>query len=196
MKSKIPLIAISIFILLGIVLIIVRPGGDDDSDDKPTSFGADLAFHFDCKGKTSSPSEQAIEDFMTAKGFQPLDKVKAGKKLVPDFSWMKMDIVGVDSARRQITFKGFPDQPGTYAVSLYSEPPTHRSKDLEKDLLGFTEKTLGCKNSEVKHVENPAGAKDLYDKSFSMTQGWYQQAAGIQPAATATTTATPASTTQ
>jgi hypothetical protein len=196
MKGKIPLIAISIFILIGIVLIIVRPDSDDDSDSKPTTFGADLAFHFDCKGKTSSPSEQAIEDFMAAKGFKPLDKVKAGKKLVPDFSWMKMDIVGVDSARRQITFKGFADQPGAYAVSLYSEPPTQRSKDLENALLGFTEKTLGCKNSEVKHSENPVGAKDLYDKSFSITETWFQQDAGIQPTATAATTAVPASATR
>ncbi|HEY3859037.1 MAG TPA: hypothetical protein VGM47_05430, partial [Gammaproteobacteria bacterium] len=131
-------------------------------------------------------SEQAIEQFMTAKGFRPLDKVKAGTKLTPDFSWMKLDTVGVDSARRELTFKGFPDQPGTYAVSLYSEPPTHRSKDLEKDLLGFTEKTLGCKTSEVHHVENPAGAKDLYDHAFSVTEGWYQQAAGMQAPAPST----------
>jgi hypothetical protein len=102
---------------------------------------------------------------------------------------MKMDIVGIDSARREITFKGFADQPGSYAVSLYSEPPTHRSKDLEKDLLSFTEKTLGCKNSEVHHVENPPGAKDLYDKSFSMTQDWYKQAAGVP---TASSTQVPA----
>ena len=180
MKAKIPLIAISIFILIGIVLIIVRPDNTDDDDIKPTSFGADLAFHFDCKG--NPPSEQAIEGFMTAKGFRSLDKVAAGKKLDTDFSWMKMDTVGIDSARRQITFKGFADQPGTYAVSLYSEPPTHRSKDLEKELMGFTEKTLGCKTSEVHHVENPAGAKDLYDKSFSMTEDWFKEAAGIQVA--------------
>ncbi|HEX4300093.1 MAG TPA: hypothetical protein VH327_04415 [Gammaproteobacteria bacterium] len=186
-KSWIPLALISIFIVIGIVLIIVRPDTtDEDADSKPTTFGADLAFHFDCK---ANPSEQAIEQFMTAKGFRTLDKVAAGKKLVPDFSWMKMDTVGVDSARRQITFKGFADQPGTYSASLFSEPPTHRSKDLEKDLLGFTEKTLGCKNSEVHHVENPAGAKDLYDHSFSVTETWYQQAAGI--AAPAPTTATP-----
>ncbi|HEY1772974.1 MAG TPA: hypothetical protein VGH91_07265 [Gammaproteobacteria bacterium] len=193
MKGKIPLIAISIFILIGIVLIIVRPDTTDDDDTKPTSFGADLAFHFDCKPKTVI-SEQAIEQFLTAKGFRPLDKVAAGKKLTPDFSWMKMDTVGIDDARRQITFKGFADQPDSYAVSLYSEPPTHRSKDLEKDLMAFTEKTLGCKTSEVHHVENPAGAKDLYDKSFSLTEGWYQQAAGIQP--TATTTATPVAATK
>lgn len=200
MKAKIPLIAISIFILIGIVLIIVRPDNTDDDDIKPTSFGADLAFHFDCKGKGGQPSEQTIEQFMTAKGFRVLDKVAAGKKLTPDFSWMKMDTVGIDGARREITFKGFADQPGSYAVSLYSEPPTHRSKDLEKDLLAFTEKTLGCKNSEVHHVENPAGAKDLYDKSFSMTEGWFQEAAGLAPAATtaagATTAAAPAAATK
>ncbi|HEY4128048.1 MAG TPA: hypothetical protein VGN70_08400 [Gammaproteobacteria bacterium] len=181
MKAKIPLIAISIFILVGIVLIIMRPDTTDDSEDKPTSFGADLAFHFDCKGKTAPPAE-TVEGFMTSKGFQPLDKVQAGKKLATDFSWMKMDIVGIDSARREITFKGFADQPGSYAVSLYSEPPTTHAKDLEKDLLAFTEKTLGCKNSEVHHVDNPIGAKDLYDKSFSMTQDWYKQAAGIPTA--------------
>jgi len=187
MTSKIPLIAISLFILIGAVLIIVRPDTTDDSDITPTSFGADLAFQFDCKDKATPPSE-AIQGFMAAKGFRPLDKVKAGTKLTPDFSWMKLDIVGIDSARREITFKGFPDQPGTYAVSLYSEPPTHRSKDLEKDLMGFTEKTLGCKNREVHHVENPAGAKDLYDHAFSMTETWYQQAAGVA-APTATTAA-------
>lgn len=195
-KSWIPLTLISIFIVIGVVLIIVRPDSTDASEDKPTSFGADLAFQFDCKGKASSPSEQAIEQFMTAKGFRSLDMVRAGKKLDTDFSWMKMDTVGIDSARRQITFKGFQDQPDTYSVSLYSEPPTQRSKELEDALLGFTEKTLGCKNAEVHHVENPAGAKDLYDTSFAKTEGWYQQAAGIQSAATATTTAASAASTK
>ena len=182
MKGKIPLIAISIFILIGIVLVIVRPDNTDEDDIKPTSFGADLAFQFDCKGK-AIPSEEAIEGFMTAKGFHPLDKVKAGPKLTPDFSWMKMDTVGIDDARRQITFKGFADQPGTYAVSLYSEPPTKPSKDLEKDLMGFTEKTLGCKTGEVHHVDNPKGAMDLYDKSFGMTLSWYRQAGVSAPGA-------------
>jgi hypothetical protein len=178
MKGKIPLIAISIFILIGIVLIIVRPDTSDGDEIKPTSFGADLAFHFDCK-PNAPVSEHAIEQFMTAQGFRPLDKVRAGKKLDPDFSWMKMDIVAIDDARRQITFKGFADQPDTYAVSLYSEPPTRHSKGLEDALLGFTQKTLGCENREVTHFANPAGAKDLYDHSFSVTQGWYQQAAGV-----------------
>ncbi|HEY3645947.1 MAG TPA: hypothetical protein VGM16_11470 [Gammaproteobacteria bacterium] len=164
---------------------MLRPDTVDDSVAKPNSFGADLAFQFECKGKANPPSEQAIEQFMTDKGFRPLDKVKAGKKLTPDFSWMHVDTVGIDSARREIAFKGFADQPDSYAVSLYSEPPTQRSKDLEKDLLKFTEKTLGCKNSKLAHVENPAGAKDLYDKFFSMTEGWYSQAAGVAPASTA-----------
>src|SRR5690348_11281407 len=122
---------------------------------------------------------------MTSNGFRSLDKVKAGDKLTPSFGWMKLDVVGIDGARRQMEFKVFADAPDTYSVSLYSEPPTQHSKDLEDDLLGFTKKTLGCKNSKLSHIDNPAGAKDLYDKSFGMTEGWFQQAAGIPPAATA-----------
>jgi hypothetical protein len=186
-KSWIPLALISIFAVIGLVLIIIRPDTTDDDVVKPNSFGADMAFQFIC-GKT--PSEQTIEGFMTGKGFRTLDKVKAGTKLTPDFSWMKMDVVGIDSSHRQIEFKVFADDTETYKASLYSEPPTQHSKDLEDALLGFTEKTLGCKNSKVAHVDNPAGAKDLYDKSFSVTEGWYQQAAGIQ------TTATPAASTK
>jgi hypothetical protein len=185
--------AIIIFAVIAVILIAVRPDTVNDDEVKPTSFGADLAFHFDCKGKTTPPV-QAIEQFMTAKGFRPLDKVQAGKKLTPDFSWMKLDVVGIDDAHRQISFKGFADQPDAYSVSLYSEPPTQHSTDLEKALKGFTEKTLGCKNHEVTRLDNPAGAKDLYDKSFSVTQGWYQQAAGTSPAAT--TAATPAAATK
>jgi len=180
--------AITTFAVIGLVLIIVRPDTTpEDADSQPTSFGADLAFSFDCKGKV--PSQQSIEQFMETKGFRVLDKVAAGKKLTPDFSWMKLDIVGVDSARRQITVKAFADQPDDYHVSLYSEPPTQRSKDLEDALLRFTEKTLGCKNSQVHHVDNPAGAKDLYDKSFSMTEGWFQQAARMPAASTVRTPA-------
>ena len=186
MKSWMLVAIVAIFAVIGVVLIIVRPDTIDDDAVKPNSFGADLTFHFDCKGKANPPSELAIEQFMTAKGFHALDKVKAGTRLTPDFSWMHMDTVGIDSARRQITFKGFADQPDSYSASLFSEPPTHRSKDLEKDLLDFTEKTLGCKNGKIAHVENPAGAKDLYDKSFSMTEGWFQEAAGIKPPAAAT----------
>ena len=194
MKSWIPVTAISIFAMIAMVLIVLRPDTTDDDEIKPNSFGADLAFQFDCKGKANAPSEQAIEGFMTAQGFRALDKVKAGKKLTPDFGWMHMDVVGIDSARRQITFKGFADQPETYSVSLYSEPPTHHSKDLEDALLGFTEKTLGCKNSKLADVENPAGAKDLYDRSFGVTEGWFQQAAGLPP--TEATTAMPAASTK
>lgn len=195
MKGWIMVAAIVIFAVVIGVLIALRPDTIDDDAVKPNSFGADLTFQFECKGKANPPSEQAIEQFMTAKGFRSLDKVKAGTKLTPDFSWMHMDTVGMDSARHQITFKGFADQPDSYSVSLYSEPPTQRSKDLEKALLDFTEKTLGCKNSKIAHVENPAGAKDLYDKSFNMTEGWFQEAAGIQPKA-ATTAAAPAASTK
>ncbi|HEV2111908.1 MAG TPA: hypothetical protein VGT99_11185 [Gammaproteobacteria bacterium] len=187
MKSWMMVAIISIFAVIGLVLIIVRPDTTDDDAVKPNSFGADLAFQFNC-GKT--PSLQAIEGFMTAKGFRILDKVKAGTKLTPDFSWMKMDVVGIDDARRQIEFKVFADDTETYSVSLYSEPPTQHSKDLEDSLSGFTEKTLGCKNKHLAHVDNPAGAKDLYDRSVSTTETWFQQAAGIQP------TAAPASATK
>lgn len=188
MKNWIPGTAISIFAVIAAVLIVLRPDTTDDAEAKPNSFGADLAFQFDCRGKANPPSEQAIEGFMTAKGFHALDKVRAGKKLEPDFSWMHMDVVGIDSARREISFKGFADQPETYSVSLYSEPPTHHSKDLEDALLGFTEKTLGCKDSKVVHVENPAGAKDLYDHSLNVTESWFQEASGQQPAPAASTT--------
>lgn len=188
MKSWMLIALISTFAVIILVLIIVRPDNTDDDVVKPNSFGADLEFQFSC-GKP--PSLQAIEQFMTAQGFRTLDKVKAGTKLTPDFSWMKMDVVGIDSARRQMEFKVFADDTETYAVSLYSEPPTQHSKALEDALLGFTEKTLGCKNKHVSHVDNPAGAKDLYDKSFSMTEGWFQEAAG-QQAPTATTMAAPA----
>jgi hypothetical protein len=159
MKSWMMIAIISIFAVIGLVLIIIRPDTTDDDAVKPNSFGAD-------------------------------DKVKAGTKLTPDFSWMKMDVVGIDSARHQIEFKVFADDTETYSVSLYSEPPTQHSKDLEDALLGFTEKTLGCKNSKVAHVDNPAGAKDLYDRSLGVTEGWFQQAAGIQ------TTATPVASTK
>jgi hypothetical protein len=177
--------AITIFAVIGIILIVVQPDPTpDDADSKPNSFGADLAFSFDCKGK--APSGQAIEQFMTDKGFNTLDKVAAGKKLDPDFSWMKMDIVGMDSAHRQISFKAFADQPDDYHVGLYSEPPTQHSKDLEDALQGFTQKTLGCKNHQLAHVDNPTGAKDLYDKSVSTTEGWFQQAAGVKAPASST----------
>ncbi|HEX7966093.1 MAG TPA: hypothetical protein VF651_10280 [Gammaproteobacteria bacterium] len=180
---------ITLFAVIGLILIIVRPDTTpEDADSRPSVFGADLAFSFDCKGKT--PSNQAIQQFMTAQGFRVLDKVAAGKKLTPDFSWMKMDIVGMDSARRQISFKAFADQPDDYHVSLYSEPPTQHDKGLEDALQEFTKKTLVCKTHKVSHLDNPAGAKDLYDKSFSVTEGWFQQAAGTQPAP-ATTAATP-----
>lgn len=192
MKSWMMMTIISVFAVIGLILIIVRPDTTDGDDAvKPNSFGPDLTFRFSC-GKT--PSLQDLEGFMTAKGFRTLDKVKAGTKLTPDFSWMKVDVVGIDDARRQMEFKVFADNTETYSVSLYSEPPTQHSKDLEDALLGFTKKTLGCKNSHVAHINNPAGAKDLYDKSFSMTEGWYQQAAGIPP--TAATTATPAASTK
>lgn len=181
MKSWMMVAIISIFAVIGLVLIIVRPDTTDGDDAvKPDSFGADLEFQFNCR---KAPSERAFEQFMTDKGFRVLDKVKAGTKLTPDFSWMKLDVVGIDSARQQIEFKVFADDTETYSVSLYSEPPTQHSKDLESALLGFTEKTLGCKNKQVARTDNPAGAKDLYDKSVSTTEAWFDQAAGKAPAA-------------
>jgi hypothetical protein len=184
---------IMLFAVIGLILIIVRPDTTpEDADSKPSTFGADMAFSFDCKGKT--PSAQAIQQFMTDKGFKVLDKVAAGKKLNPDFSWMKMDIVGMDSTRRQISFKAFADQPDDYHVSLYSEPPTQHDKGLEDSLQEFTKKTLACKTHKVSHLDNPAGAKDLYDRSVGTTESWFQQAAGMPP--TAATTATPTTSTK
>ena len=184
--------AIILFAVIAVILIAVRPDTVNDDEVKPDSFGADLAFSFDCKDR--SPSIAAIERFMKDKGFQTLDKVAAGTKLTPDFSWMKLDIVGLDSAHRQITFKAFADQPDDYHVSFYSEPPTQHDTALEAALMSFTGKTLGCKNSERQRLDNPAGAKDLYDKSVSMTQGWFDQASGKVPAAG--TASAPASSTK
>ena len=178
---------ITIFFVIFLVLIVLRPDSTDDDAVKPDSFGADLTFQFSC-GKT--PSLQALEGFMTAKGFRTLDKVKAGAKLTPDFSWMKVDLVGIDDARRQIEFKVFADNTETYSVSLYSEPPTQHSKDLEDALLGFTGKTLGCKNGQAAYVDNPAGAKDLYDRSVGTTETWFRQAAGMPSTAATPTSAT------
>lgn len=189
MKRWIMPTAIVIFAVIAVILIAVRPDTVNDDEVQPNSFGADLAYTFDCKGNT--PSAQAIEQFMKDKGFQPLDKVLAGKKLTPDFSWMKMDIVGLDPAHRQISFKAFADQPDDYHVSLYSEPPTQHDKDLEGALKDFTHKTLGCKNNHIGRLDNPAGAKDLYDKSVSTTEGWFQQAAGVAPAASTTSAPAP-----
>lgn len=183
MRNWIMLGLMTTFGVIGLVLIILRPDTTDDDAVTPTSFGADLTFRFDCRGKF--PSEQEFEQFMRAKGFRTLDKVKAGNKLTPDFSWMKLDVVGIDGARRQMEFKVFADAPETYSVSLYSEPPTQHSKQLEDDLLAFTKQTLGCKIGKLSHIDNPAGAKELYDHSFSMIEDWFRQAAGLPPVATA-----------
>ena len=184
--------AIMIFAVIAVILIAVRPDTVDDDVVKPNSFGADLAYTVDCKGK--APTVQAFEQFMKAKGFRTLNKVAAGKKLTPDFTWMKLDVVGIDDAHRQISFKVFADQPDDYHVGLYSEPPTQHSRDLEDALLAFTDKTLGCKNSQLVHVDNPAGAKDLYDKSVNMTEGWFQQVSGVQAPVPASAQAPTAST--
>lgn len=183
MRNWIIVGAISVFGIITLALIFTRPDTTDDTQVKPSSFGADMSYHFDCTGK--APSGEAIQKFMQDKGFRTLDAVHPGKPLDQDFSWMHMNIVGIDSTRRQITFKSFADQTDEYAVSLTSEPPTQHSKDLEDALVGFTEKTLGCKNSQLAHLDNPANAKDLYDKSFSMTEGWFREAAGMPAAATA-----------
>lgn len=183
MKTWPWLVVIAVFFAIGIVLMAAYPTRHVDPN-RPDSFGADLAFIFDCKDKADPPSEQAIEQFLEGNGFRVLNKVRLAKEQHVDYSWKTMDIVGLDSARREITFDAGPGDPNAYFVGLYSEPPTRHSTDLENALLELTEKTLGCQNRQVERFENPATARSLYDRSFSQAEGWFQQAAGVPAAST------------
>lgn len=174
------IVAIASFAAMGTGLFVMQPHHEEDPGFKVNSFSADLAFFFNCKDKANPPSDEVIEGFMADKGFRVLNKVRLAKEENADYHWMKMDIIGIDSARRKINFTAFPGQPNTYNVGLWSEPPTRHSTDLENAVLEFTEKTLGCSNYQVQRFQNSAEAKDVYDYSFKETEGWFEQAAEMR----------------
>lgn len=176
------LTAIALFYAIGIGLMLLEPHREDPARHNVDTFGPDLAFIFSCKGKAEPPSDAVIEKFLQDSGFRVLNKVRLAKEQHVDYDWMSMDIEAIDGARRHISFDASPTDPGAYHVGLYSEPPTHHSTTLEDALLGFTEKTLGCENRQISHFDNPAEAKLFYDQTFSMVEGWYQQAAEMQKA--------------
>jgi hypothetical protein len=167
---------ITLLVALGVGLMLVQP--HPEAQPLYIDISADLAFTLDCTSKAEPPSDEAIEGFLTHKGFRVLDKLRLARKYDPDYHRMTMDITGIDSAHRKIYFTADPDEPRTYSVALYSEPPTQHSTELEGSLLGFTEKTLGCRDRQVERSENPAEARDDYDFSFSQIEDSFQQAAG------------------
>lgn len=179
-SSSIWLSAITVLAVVGLVLKAIQPSHPPHDTNEAASFGADLAYIFNCKGKAEPPSDQAIQKFLEDKGFRVLNKVRDAKQLHVDYDWMSMDIDGIDSARRKVSFMAFPDQQNAYFVGLYSEPPTHHSSDLEVALLTFTEKTLGCENRQVERHENPANAKNIYDVNFKTTEGWFKEDADMK----------------
>jgi hypothetical protein len=147
------------------------------------SLGADLSFWFRCEGGKQPPSDGAIEVFLRSKGFRVLNKVSLAKAQHVDYPIFTMDIVALDGKRREITFQGFPEQPGDYNVALFSPPPTQHDTALEQELLDFVGTQLQCKTRQLGHSENGKDTLEFYNELFSLAEGWFKEADEMQHSA-------------
>lgn len=139
------------------------------------SYAADLAFWLKCE-PGHVPDDGPIEKFLKQNGFKVLNKPQLAKDMHVEYLFT-MDIVAIDSARRQIDFM-MPelDNKDSVSVALYSPPPTHRATELEGNLLGFASGLPGCKTEQVERFQNPAEARRFYDDIFARTEGWFKEA--------------------
>ena len=139
------------------------------------SLNPDLSFLFDCTGGSYPPADDAIEHLLQDQGFRVLNKVRLAAKHRVEFPYA-LYIVGIDSQRRMVVFMSLPFPRGTYSLVLNSPPPTQHATSLEDSLLTFVSRDLGCKIRQTRRDENGPDARDFYDKTFKIREGWFRQA--------------------
>jgi hypothetical protein len=136
---------------------------------------ADLAFHFQCDGVAYPVHDEAIEIFLASHGFRVLNKRRLQQEhsVAPLY---ELSIVGIDSRRRAVHLQAYAHQQGVYWLRLQTPAPTRRSPELEDALLAFVADTLRCRVSQVTRGENGEGARELFEETFRLYEGWFRQA--------------------
>jgi hypothetical protein len=142
------------------------------------SLSPDLSFWFDCRGDAYPASEPAIENFLAARGFRVLNKVRLARERNVHLHFT-LNIVAIDRRQGIVKLMGFPHSDGSYSVGLYTAPPTRRAIETESALLGLVTE-IGCTTRQIARNENSSERIGYYEELFQLYEGWFQQAENMQ----------------
>ena len=142
---------------------------------------ADLAFNFEC-GKSSPPSEAAIERFLVGRGFEVANEERVRRQL--GLGFFPLQIEGLDGRQWTVLFQGLwvPPNPGSdekkalYTVDIYSPPPTRHDGDVESATIAFVSETLACKITSLNRSDNAQESRDLFGRLLAMQKGRMHEA--------------------
>jgi hypothetical protein len=152
--------------LVALCLLLMGGLGSTACAQQSSSFYADLAFHFDCKGELTVSHEEAIERFLKEKGFTVMNVVRARRERKMEPMPQHIFIDGIDSERRRIRVAANWGTFGSYNVGFYTPPPTKRAKSLENAILTFVADELKCQARQISRNENGPEKREVYDRSF------------------------------
>ena len=143
------------------------------------SLSADLAFRIDCGSPSAQPDDGAVEAFLLANGFRPVNKVKLARAR-GEAALLVQDIDGLDEHDRIVAFKRFPVGAYDTWVVLYTPPPTVRADALEATLIEFGGKS-GCAAKQVERHTNRGDARPLFNEALARDRRWLRESAAPKP---------------
>jgi hypothetical protein len=134
----------------------------------------DLAFHFICPGEDRRLVEEKVEEFLKKNGFKVLNLARIQHEHQVFF--FESDIKGLDENRRIIELRSVPPTPDRYALDVYTQPPTKRVPQLEKDVLRVVSDALRCEVRQVTSGENGVDAISYYDRVIKRIENLFLEA--------------------
>jgi len=157
-----------LIILLCVILLTACAGG------KVESQAADLAFWAKCESRANPEMEHNIETFLVAKGFRVINL--GAIQRTKGIHIFDLYIEAMDSSRRVINFVSFPTNPGDYAISLSSEPPTRHDEVLEGAMLHFATEGMGCIAHQITRGDNGMEAKEMHHRGVLRMESLFKEA--------------------
>lgn len=169
--------------LLIIAGSLALTGSNCSSHGAPAGLLPDLIASFDCSQGPSEADEIAIERRLFLAGFDVLNRARLARELRVEFS-PTVRIDAIDRQGRIVSVTGFGHpRPGQQPkathylyISLYSQPPTQRDAELERELESLASAIPECSMRSVERHSNPASIEWLYLDIAGKTRDWFGQA--------------------
>jgi hypothetical protein len=162
---------------LGIAILCILPVQAEAQQVRGLS--ADLTFHFTCSGESTPKFDEALERFLRQRGFEVLNRHRLLRERNRETDPWNFGIDAVDEEGRIIFISASGGMtPGVYGVQLFSRPPTHRSKDLEEEVMTFVSGTLKCRTREIVRKESKPEMLDFYTQFFETVKTRISTASG------------------
>jgi hypothetical protein len=135
----------------------------------PPTLVPDLVLFYSCSDPDQTQSNNLnIDVFLKNNGFLVQDVSELQRELGMR-SFSHQSITAVDQQHRMMSISGEPNDNIDHQVTLFSEPPTVHSTQLELSIQNFISNDLHCTISNTSKGDNSKAAADVYNREFFQT---------------------------